>query len=120
MGLESSVSVFPAVGRMAEQRLADLDLVARLTEKMLHWAEEGDWELLVEAQSQRDIALRACFLAPVSNLDSGRVRAKIRELIFQNEILVKKVSEAKQRLSKAMHKTRQEIKAADRYLSVSG
>lgn len=119
MSLNPSVSVFPAVGRIAEQRLIDLDEVAQMTDKMLHWAEAGDWEALVNAQTRRDDVLRACFAAPVLDADTVVVSEKIRELLRLNERLVKKVTEAKQRLSRATHQSRKEVLAAKSYLGAS-
>ena len=54
MSKQSAIAIFPAVGRVAERRLAALDEIACMTEAMMALAEEGDWDALPEAQAARD------------------------------------------------------------------
>ena len=65
----AAIALFPAVGKVAERRLAALDEIACMTEAMMALAEEGDWDALPEAQAARDAALRACFSAPLTEDD---------------------------------------------------
>ena len=74
MSHPSAIAIFPAVGKVAERRLAALDEIACMTEAMMALAEEGDWDALPEAQAARDAALRACFSAPLTEDDGPRLQ----------------------------------------------
>jgi|TARA_B110000240_G_scaffold198262_1_gene257776 hypothetical protein len=117
MSHPSAIAIFPAVGRVAERRLAALDEVACMTEAMMALAEESDWEALPEAQAARDAALRACFSAPLTEDDALVAADKIQRLLRQNEALVGRVTEAKRRLSQDMQRTKQDYKAVRAYLA---
>ena len=117
MSYPSSIAIFPAVGRVAERRLAALDEIACMTEAMMALAEESDWEALPEAQAARDAALRACFSAPLTEDTALAAADKIQALLRQNEALVRSVSEAKEKLSQEMQRTKQDYKAVSAYLA---
>ena len=117
MSHPSAIAIFPAVGRMAERRLAALDEIACMTEAMMALAEEGDWDALPEAQAARDAALRACFSAPLTDDDALIAADKIQALLRQNEALVRKVAEAKDKLSQEMQRSKQDFKAVSAYLA---
>ena len=114
--LSSAIAIFPAVGRVAEQRLAALDEIALMTETMMLLADEGDWDALPEAQASRDAALRACFAAPLTEEDALIAVDKVQRLLGQNELLVGKVMAAKQKLSQDMQRTKKDYKAVSAYL----
>jgi len=117
MSNQSAIAIFPAVGRVAERRLAALDEIACMTDAMMALAEEGDWDALPEAQAARDAALRACFSAPLTEEDALIAADKIQRLLRQNEALVGRVTEAKRRLSQDMQRTKQDYKAVRAYLA---
>jgi hypothetical protein len=117
MSKQSAIAIFPAVGRVAERRLAALDEIACMTEAMMTLAEEGDWDALPEAQAVRDAALRACFSAPLTDEDALVAADKIQWLLRQNEALVHKVAEAKDKLSQEMQRSKQDYKAVSAYLT---
>ena len=117
MNKSSAIAIFPAVGRVAERRLAALDEIACMTDAMMGLAEEGEWDALPEAQAARDTALRACFSAPLTEDDALIAADKIQRLLRQNEALVDKVTEAKRRLSQDMQRTKQDYKAVRAYLA---
>jgi len=111
------IAIFPAVGRVAKRRLETLDEIALMTETMMSLADKGDWEALSNAQANRDAALRACFSAPLTEEDGSVAADKIQRLLRQNELLVLKVSEAKNKLSQEMQRTKQDCKAVSAYLA---
>ena len=117
MSNPSAIAIFPAVGRVAERRLAALDEIAGMTEAMMALAEEGEWDALPEAQAVRDVALRACFSAPLTEGTALAAADKIQRLLRQNEALVRKVAEAKEKLSQDMQRTKQDYKAVSAYLA---
>ena len=117
MSNQSAIAIFPAVGRVAERRLAALDEIACMTDAMMALAEEGDWDALPEAQAARDAALRACFSAPLTEDDALVAADKIQRLLRQNEALLGRVTEAKRRLSQDMQRTKQDYKAVRAYLA---
>ena len=113
----SAIAKFPAVGRVAERRLAALDEIACMTEAMMALAAAGDWDALPEAQAARDAALRACFSAPLTDGNALAAADKIQQLLRQNEALVRKVTEAKHKLSEDMQRSKQDYKAVSAYLA---
>jgi hypothetical protein len=114
---ESSISIFPAVGRVAEQQLSELDVIASMTDEMAQLVADAEWDALPEAQAARDAALRACFSAPLTEDDALVAADKIQALLRQNEALVRKVAEAKDKLSQEMQRTKQDYKAVSAYLA---
>ena len=116
--IHSKVAVFPAVGRIASKRLADLDGIASMTDEMMSRVDAGDWEALPDLQRERDLALRACFAAPLTGEDSETVVGRIKDLLRQNEKLVAAVTRAKRQLAQEMQNARREVKAVDSYLSI--
>ena len=117
MKRDAAIAIFPAVGRIAAQRLADLDAVASMTEQMLTVIEAGDWDALPTLQTERDVLLRACFGPPLSEEDSAAAVVRIKQLLHQNEALVAKVTEAKDQLARDRHRAKRDLKAVGSYLS---
>jgi len=117
MNKPAAIAIFPAVGRVAERRLAALDEIACMTDAMMGLADAGDWDALPEAQAARDAALRACFSAPLTEDDALVAADKIQRLLRQNEALLGRVTEAKRRLSQDMQRTKQDYKAVRAYLA---
>lgn len=117
MSNQSAIAIFPAVGRVAEQRLAELDEIALMTETMIALADNDEWDALPEAQAARDAAVRLCFSAPLSEKDALIAADKIQRLLRQNEMLVSKVVDAKQKLSQDMQRTKKDFKAVSAYLA---
>ena len=120
MSPDAAIAIFPAVGRIAAQRLADLDAIEAMTEEMMARVAAGDWEALPELQRERDLALRACFAAPLTEADSATAVARIQHLLKQNEALVAEVTKAKRTLAQDMQRSRRDVKAVSSYLSVGG
>ena len=117
MSSQSAIAVFPAVGKVAEKCLEDLDEIAVMTERMIVLAGKGDWEALPGAQVARDAALRRCFSAPLTEEDALIAADKIQRLLRQNELLVSKVMDAKQKLAQDMQQSKRDYKAVSAYLA---
>ena len=116
MKRDAAIAIFPAVGRIAAQRLADLDAVAAMTEQMLEVIDAGEWDALPALQAERDALLRACFGPPLTEDDSTEAVVRIKQLLHQNEALVARVTEAKDQLAKARHRAKRDLKAVGSYL----
>ena len=50
MSSQSAIAVFPAVGKVAERCLEDLDEIAVMTEGMIVLAGKGDWPRILTAR----------------------------------------------------------------------
>ena len=114
---EAPIAIFPAVGRIASQRLADLDAVAAMSRQMLEVIDAGDWDALPAIQDERDVLLRACFGPPLTEADSAEAVIRIKQLLQQNQALLTRVTEAKDRLARDRHRAKRDLKAVGSYLS---
>jgi hypothetical protein len=118
MNRNSAITFFPAVGRIATQKLAGMDAITLMTDEMMSLVAAGDWDALPALQAKRDDALRACFAAPLTEENSELAVVKIKRLLEQNEKLVAAVTIAKSALAEEMGRTRRDAKAVNSYLSV--
>ena len=114
---DAPVAIFPAVGRIASQRLSDLDAVAAMSEQMLEVIDAGNWDALPAIQDERDTLLRACFGPPLTEADSAEAVIRIKQLLHQNQTLLTKVTEAKDRLARDRHRAKRDLIAVGSYLS---
>ena len=72
---------------------------------------------LLALQAERDRALRACLKPPVEGEHVEATKAKIRELLRQNEAILKQVNAAKVRLLEEMRESQQNHRAVSAYLT---
>ena len=82
---EAAVAQFPAVGRIAEQQLSEMDAVRDLSQTMLDRVSMGDWDEMLALQSKRDQALRACLKPPIEGEHAEATKVKIQQLLAQNQ-----------------------------------
>ena len=116
MSEHAAIMAFPAVGRIAEKQLSDMDAVASLSDDMLTRVGEGDWDNLIELQARRDDALRACLTPELTGAHSDAARGKIQHLLEQNQRLLSVVNEAKEKLLVEMQQSKQNHRAVSAYL----
>jgi len=112
----AAIMAFPAVGRIAEKQLSEMDAVASLSDDMLTRVGEGDWDNLIELQARRDDALRACLTPELTGAHSDAARGKIQHLLEQNQRLLSVVNEAKEKLLVEMQQSKQNHRAVSAYL----
>ena len=93
-----NIAQFPAVGRVAEQQLSEMDAVRDLSWTLLDRIGHGDWDDMLALQAERDRALRACLKPPIEGEYAEATKAKIQELLRQNEAILEQVNAAKVRL----------------------
>ena len=117
MGEGRNIARFPAIGRVAEQQLSEMDAVRDLSQTLLDHAGQEDWENMLALQAERDRALRACLKPPVEGEHVEATKAKIRELLRQNEAILKQVNAAKVRLLEEMRESQQNHRAVSAYLT---
>ncbi len=110
------VAVFPAVGKIAELRLRQLDEIAELTRQMLALAEQEDWTELAELQRRRDLQLQTCFAAPLTPDDTALAIEKIRHLLRENERVVAVICQLRDKLEVQLRSVHQKHKMVDTYL----
>ncbi|MBT3427529.1 MAG: flagellar protein FliT [Gammaproteobacteria bacterium] len=110
------VAVFPAVGKIAELRLRQLDEIAALTRQMLILAEQGEWPELAELQHRRDLQLQTCFAAPLSPDDTATAIDKIRHLLGENERVLAVICRLRDKLEVKLRGVHQKHKMVDTYL----
>jgi hypothetical protein len=113
---EAAVTQFPAVGRIAEQQLAEMDAVKGLSAIMLERISIGDWDEMLALQSERDQALRACLKPPIEGEHAEVTKVKIQELLAQNQAILDQVNAAKVRLVEEMRQSKQNHRAVSAYL----
>ena len=111
-----NIAKFPAVGRVAEQQLSDMDTVRELSQALLNRVGQEDWDELIALQSKRDRALRACLKPPIEGQYAEATKAKIQELLQQNEAILEQVNAAKVRLLEKMRESQQNHRAVSAYL----
>ena len=80
-----NIAPFPAIGRIAEQQLSEMDAVRDLSQTLLDRIGHGDWDDMLALQAERDRALRACLKPPIEGEHVEATKAKIQELLQQNE-----------------------------------
>ena len=111
-----NIAQFPAVGRVAEQQLSDMDAVRELSQTLLDSVEHGDWDDMLSLQAERDRALRACLKPPIEGQYAKATKAKIQDLLQQNEAILEQVNAAKVRLLEKMRESQQNHRAVSAYL----
>ena len=116
MEQHDSVSVFPAVGRVALRQLTDLDRVSNLSEEMLSRVAIGDIEELLVIQGKRAKLLYSCLNPPIEGELAEATKIKIQELLLQNEAILEQVNAAKVRLISEMQEMQNSHRAASLYL----
>ena len=114
---EAAVTQFPAVGRIAEQQLAEMDAVRDLSQTMLDRVSMGDWDEMLALQSKRDQALRACLKPPIEGEHAEATKVKIQQLLQQNQAILEQVNAAKVRLLDEMRQSQQNHRAVSAYLN---
>lgn len=112
------VAIFPAVGKIAELRLRQLDEIAELTSQMLVLAEQGSWEQLAELQQRRDSKLQVCFAAPLTPDDTALAVKKIRNLLHENERVVNVICKLRDKLEVQLRGVHRKHKMVDTYLQM--
>ena len=112
----SKIAQFPPVGRVVEQQLRDMDAVHELSRELLDRLSVGDWDELIALQSKRDRALRACLKPPIEGQYAKATKAKIQDLLQQNEAILEQVNAAKVRLLEKMRESQQNHRAVSAYL----
>ena len=117
VGEGRNIAQFPAIGRVAEQQLSDMDAVRDLSQTLLDHAGQEDWENMLALQAERDRALRACLKPPIEGEYAEATKAKIRELLRQNEAILKQVNAAKVRLLDEMRESQLNHRAVSAYLT---
>ena len=116
MNVPGQVAQFPAIGRVAEQQLAEMDAVRDLSQTMLDRVSIGDWDEMLSLQSERDQALRACLKPPIEGEHAEATKVKIQELLAQNQAILDQVNAAKVRLVEEMRQSKQNHRAVSAYL----
>ena len=111
------IAQFPAVGRVAEQQLGDMDVVRDLSQMLLDRVGQEDWDDMLALQAERDRALRACLKPPIQGQYAEATKAKIQELLQQNEAILEQVNAAKVRLLEKMRESQQNYRAVSAYLT---
>ena len=111
-----NIAQFPAIGRAAEQQLSEMDAVRELSQTLLDRVGHGDWDDMLALQAERDRALRACLKPPIEGEHAEATKAKIQELLRQNEAILEQVSAAKVRLLDEMRESQQNHRAVSAYL----
>ena len=114
---EVAVAQFPAVGRIAEQQLSEMDAVRDLSQTMLDRVTMGDWDEMLALQSKRDRALRACLKPPIGGEHAEATKVKIQQLLAQNQAILEQVNSAKARLLEEMRRSQQNHRAVSAYLN---
>ena len=114
---DAAVAQFPAVGRIAEQQLSEMDAVRELSQSMLDRVSMGDWEEMLALQSKRDQALRACLKPPIEGEHAEATKVKIQQLLAQNQAILDQVNAAKVRLLDEMRQSQQNHRAVSAYLN---
>ena len=54
-----NIAQFPFIGRVADQRLREMDTIRDLSQTLLEGFKQGDWENILALQAERDRALHA-------------------------------------------------------------
>ena len=116
MGERGNIARFPAVGRVAEQQLSEMNAVRDLSRTLLDRIGHGDWDDMLALQAERDRALRACLKPPIEGEHAEATKAKIQELLQQNEAILEQVNAAKARLLEKMRESQQNHLAVSAYL----
>ena len=111
-----NIAQFPAVGRVAERQLSDMDAVRDLSQTLLDLVGHGDWDDMLSLQAERDRALRACLKPPIEGQYAEATKAKIQDLLQQNEAILEQVNAAKVRLLEKMRESQQNHRAVSAYL----
>ena len=112
-----NIAQFPAIGRVAEQQLLELDVVRDLSQTLLERIGHGDWDEMLALQAERDRALRACLKHPTEGVHVEATKVKIQELLRQNEAILEQVDAAKVRLLDEMRESQQNHRAVSAYLT---
>ena len=112
-----NIAQFPATGRLAKQQLIEMDAIRDLSRTLLACVGQGDWESIPALQAERDRALRACLKPPIGGEYVEVTKAKIQELLWQNEEILEQVNAAKQRLLEKMQESQQNHRAVSAYLT---
>ena len=112
-----NIAQFPAIGRVAEQQLSEMDVVRDLSQTLLDRAEHEDWDDMLALQAERDLMLRACLKPPIEGEYVEATKAKIQELLRQNDAILEQVNAAKVRLLERMRESQQNHRAVSAYLS---
>ena len=112
-----NIAQFPFIGRVADQRLREMDTIRDLSQTLLEGFKQGDWENILALQAERDRALRACLKPPIEGEHAEATKAKIQELLRQNEAILEQVNAAKVRLLEEMRESQQHHRAVSAYLS---
>ena len=117
MNHPASVRPFPAVGRVAERQMEEMDKVVALSEQMLESVSVSNLSELMTMQSERDAMLRACLKPPIEGEHVEATKVKIQELLRQNEAILERVNAAKVRLLDEMRESQQNHRAVSAYLT---
>ena len=117
MGHAASIRPFPAVRRIAERQMEEMDKVVALSKQMLESVDVCNLNELSAMQSQRDSMLRACLKQPIEGEHAEATKAKIQELLRQNEAILEQVNAAKVRLLEEMRESQQNHRAVSAYLT---
>lgn len=112
-----NIAQFPAIGRVAEQQLSEMDAVRDLSQTLLDRLGQEDWDDMLALQAERDRALRACLKPPIEGEHAEATKAKIQELLRQNEAILEQVNAAKVRLLEEMRESQQNHRAVSAYLT---
>lgn len=111
------IARFPSTGRFAELQLSELDEVSKLSQELLSRVSRRDWDEISELQAKREQALRACLEQPIEGEHVEATKAKIQELLRQNEAILEQVNAAKACLLDEMRESQQNHRAVSAYLT---
>ena len=117
MTMWAKIAQFPSIGRVAEQQLSEMEAISELSEVLLERIGRGDWGDVLELQAERERALRACLKPPIEGEYVEVTKAKIQELLWQNEEILEQVNAAKERLLEKMQESQQNHRAVSAYLT---
>ena len=113
----TNIAQFPSATRAAEQRLNELDAISELSNALLDRVDSGNWDGMLQLQTERDRALRECLRPPIQDGYTEAYKTKIQALLRQNEILLQQVDAAKTFLLEEMRKSQQNHQAVSAYLA---